>query len=92
MNKNSLKYNAISALKKLMKIGASQGQVKSHGETMVDPLEINEITDSSLQKMDKMEDSVGRAIDKFTNRLIFWVTVETVALLIIYDYVKNNLC
>ena len=52
MNEHSLKYDAVSALKKLRKAGVSQGQAEAHVEVISGALE-NVATKSDLERVEK---------------------------------------
>ena len=52
MNEHSLKYDAVSALKKLRKAGVSQGQAEAHVEVISGALE-NVATKSDLKQLEK---------------------------------------
>ena len=51
MNEHSLKYDAVSAMKKLRKAGASQGQAEAHVEVISGALE-NVATKSDLEQVE----------------------------------------
>ena len=52
MNEHSLKYDAVSAMKKLRKAGVSQGQAEAHIEVISGALE-NVATKSDLEQVEK---------------------------------------
>ena len=70
MNEHSLKYNAVSALKKLRKAGVSQGQAEVHVEVISDALE--NVATKSDQK--QMENSLVTKMDSLATRMDSLVT------------------
>ena len=65
MNEHSLKYNAVSALKKLRKAGVSQGQAEAHVEVISDALE--NVSTKSDQK--QTENSLVTRMDSLVTRM-----------------------
>ena len=65
MNEHSLKYNAVSALKKLRKAGVSQGQAEAHVEVISDTLE-NAATKSDQKQK---ENSLIARMDSLVARM-----------------------
>ena len=65
MNEHSLKYNAVSALKKLRKAGVSPGQAEAHVEVISDALE--NVSTKSDQK--QTENSLVTRMDSLVARM-----------------------
>ena len=70
MNEHSLKYNAVSALKKLRKAGVSQGQAEAHVEVISDTLD--NVATKSDQK--QTENSLVTRMDSLATRMDSLVT------------------
>ena len=94
MNEHSLKYNAISALKKLRKAGVSQGQAEAHVEVISDALE-NVATKSDLKQMENSllarMDLLSQKMETNFYRLLVLFPPAVVSLYALYDYLKDKL-
>ena len=93
MNEHSLKYNAVSALKKLRKAGVSQGQAEAHVEVISDALEnvatksvLNQMENSLLARMDLL----AQKMEKNFYKLLVLFPVALISLLAVYDYLKDK--
>ncbi len=104
MNEHSLKYNAVSALKKLKKAGVSQGQAEAHVEVISDALE-NVATKSDLkqkenslvarmdllsQQIEFLRDEFNQKMEKNFYKLLVLFPIACVSLLAVYDYLKDK--
>ena len=94
MNEYSLKYNAISALKKLRKAGVSQGQAEAHVEVISDALE-NVATKSDLKQMENSllarMDLLSQKMETNFYKLLILLPVAMFSLLALHDYLKDKL-
>ena len=94
MNEHSLKYNAVSALKKLRKAGVSQGQAEAHVEVISDALE-NVATKSVLKQMENSllarMDLLAQKMETNFYKLLVLLPAAVVSLYALYDYLKDKL-
>lgn len=94
MNEHSLKYNAISALKKLRKAGVSQGQAEAHVEVISDALE-NVATKSDLKQMENSllarMDLLAQKMETNFYKLLVLLPAAMVSFYALYDYLKDKL-
>ena len=94
MNEHSLKYNAVSALKKLKKAGVSQGQAEAHVEVISDALE-NVATKSDLKQMENSllarMDLLAQKMETNFYKLLVLLPAAVVSLYALYDYLKDKL-
>ena len=94
MNEHSLKYNAVTALKKLKKAGVSQGQAEAHVEVISDALE-NVATKSDLKQMENSllarMDLLSQKMETNFYKLLVLLPAAVVSLYALYDYLKDKL-